>query len=135
MCQVWLLDVSRRLAPIGTPAEICFGGIVAAGYLGQAELTEARFLPNPLLAAHSPCGRQLAALGMSVAVVRDDAMVPTSPTIFATGDMAVRLATGALRYIGRADRQVRRTSHGLTSAAPSSPPRVSTGARACVRGR
>lgn len=104
---MWLLDSSRRLVPVGTPGEICFGGIVAAGYLAQPTLTAERFVSNPLLESDSHCGRQLQALGMSSASIVTDAEVPHSPTLFCTGDMAVRLPTGELRYIGRADRQVK----------------------------
>ena len=107
MRQVWLLDESRRLAPIGTPAEIYFGGIVAAGYLAQPELTAARFVANPLLEADSNCARQLRALGMDASHVRDDTLVPTSLIVFRTGDVAVRRASGELFYRGRADRQVK----------------------------
>jgi non-ribosomal peptide synthetase component F len=105
---VWLLDASRQLVPVGTPGEICFGGIVAAGYLAQPDLTAARFVDNPLLEPDSCCARQLRNLGVDGArVVCNDPAVPPSPTVFSTGDMAVRLATGAMRYVGRADRQVK----------------------------
>ena len=105
---IWLLDSTQRLAPIGVPGEVYFGGIVAAGYLMQPELTAARFLSNPLLKATSSCGLQLSELGLPcLSGCGRHAAVPASPTVFRTGDLAVRLPSGALRYVGRIDRQVK----------------------------
>ena len=105
---VWLLERSaQRLAPIGTPAEIYFGGILAAGYLAQPDLTAARFVSNPMLCEASRSALQLAELGLSCQSVCDDAALPASPILFRTADLAVRLPSGELRYVGRIDRQVK----------------------------
>ena len=87
---VLLLDANLRPAPIGVPAEIFFGGAIAAGYLAQAELTAKRFLANPLAA-------EMAA----------DPRVPPSPILYRSGDLAMRLPSGSMRFLGRVDRQVK----------------------------
>eukprot|EP00966_Prymnesium_polylepis_P319648 7376082-Prymnesium_polylepis.2 len=74
-----------RLAPLGVPAEICFGATLAAGYLAQPKLTEERFVPN----THAT----------------RDPEVPPSPTLYRSGDFAMRLASGDMRFCGRMDRQ------------------------------
>eukprot|EP00933_Yihiella_yeosuensis_P048665 TRINITY_DN4496_c0_g3_i3.p1 TRINITY_DN4496_c0_g3~~TRINITY_DN4496_c0_g3_i3.p1 ORF type:complete len:837 (+),score=147.54 TRINITY_DN4496_c0_g3_i3:128-2512(+) len=86
---VLLLDKWQRVVPIGIPGEINFGHCVAQGYLGQPELTLERFIPNPVPEEFTQSG------------------MLASPTLYRTGDIAVRLETGELRFIGRADRQVK----------------------------
>ncbi|KAJ5429252.1 hypothetical protein N7491_006268, partial [Penicillium cf. griseofulvum] len=45
---VYILDEALQLLPIGVPGEIVVGGPgVAAGYLGQEELTKEKFIPIP----------------------------------------------------------------------------------------
>jgi len=47
--EVYLLDERFTPVPLGTPGEICIGGIgVALGYLNQPELSQAKFVANPL---------------------------------------------------------------------------------------
>ncbi|GAA2520710.1 amino acid adenylation domain-containing protein [Winogradskya humida] len=80
--RVYLLDADRRPVADGQPGELCIGGAgVARGYLGQAGLTAARFLPDPFA---TDGGR-----------------------IYTTGDLARRTADGLLEFLGRADDQVK----------------------------
>jgi amino acid adenylation domain-containing protein len=80
---VYLLDQQKQLVPIGVPGEIYVGGAgVARGYLNRPELTSERFIPNPF--------------------------VPdTTARLYRSGDLARRLASGDLEYLGRIDDQVK----------------------------
>jgi len=84
---VFLLDRWQKLVPVGVPGEIHFGHCVAQGYLNRPELTSERFVQNPLSPTLSA--------------------VHASPVLYRTGDLASWLPSGELRYIGRADRQVK----------------------------
>ncbi|WP_157552471.1 non-ribosomal peptide synthetase, partial [Micromonospora sp. NRRL B-16802] len=79
---VHLLDADGRPVPIGVPGEIHVGGPgVARGYLGRADLTAQRFVPNPW----GPAGSRL----------------------YRSGDLARRHADGGLEFVGRIDHQVK----------------------------
>ncbi|ATE54490.1 non-ribosomal peptide synthetase [Actinosynnema pretiosum] len=76
---VFLLDGEGRELPVGVTGELCVAGAgVAVGYLGRPELTAERFVEHP---EH---GRS-----------------------YRTGDLARWTQDGALRLLGRADRQVK----------------------------
>jgi len=78
---VLLLDEGLNLVPEGCCGEIYISGAgLAQGYFNAPELTAARFIPNPF---------------------------SSGSVIFRSGDMAVRLADGNLRYIGRMDKQIK----------------------------
>ena len=80
---VHVLDAHGRLAPLGVVGELYIGGDgVAAGYLGQPALTEARFVPDPF--ATSPGARW-----------------------YRTGDLGRWRADGQLECLGRNDDQVK----------------------------
>jgi non-ribosomal peptide synthetase component F len=89
---VVLLDGGLRPVPIGVPAEICFGGAIAAGYQARDDLTAAKFIPIP-----PPLEDAL----------RADSRCPPCPVLYRSGDLAMRLPSGNLRFLGRVDRQVR----------------------------
>jgi amino acid adenylation domain-containing protein/FkbM family methyltransferase len=79
--QVYILDDHLQLVPPGIPGQLCIGGAgVSQGYLGNAELTEQKFVPstwNPNI------------------------------LIYCTGDQASWLETGEIKFIGRVDYQVK----------------------------
>ncbi|MES1243277.1 MAG: amino acid adenylation domain-containing protein, partial [Acidobacteriota bacterium] len=78
-----VLNRSLEPLPVGVPGEICVGGDgVAVGYLGQAERTAERFVPDPF--ATEPGAR-----------------------LYRSGDLARRRPDGVLEYLGRIDRQVK----------------------------
>jgi acyl-CoA synthetase (AMP-forming)/AMP-acid ligase II len=119
---VLLLDEALAPVPYGVPGEICFGACIAQGYLNQPELTHAKFVPNPLWtadgwsvpepssgAAESSAAASSgdAASSSAAAAQQSAANVPPAPTLYRTGDVAVMLPSGDLRFIGRADRQVK----------------------------
>ena len=81
--QLYVLDSAREPLPIGVSGELCIGGEgLARGYHGRKDLTEEKFVPDPL--ASSPEAR-----------------------LYRTGDLVQRRGDGALLFLGRTDSQVK----------------------------
>lgn len=79
--QLYVLDASLRLMPIGVPGELYIAGeCLARGYVNQPQLTQERFLTNPY--------------------------VPGT-RLYRTGDLARYRADGNMEYLGRTDQQVK----------------------------
>ncbi|NOK20265.1 non-ribosomal peptide synthase/polyketide synthase, partial [Corallococcus carmarthensis] len=79
----YVLDAHQRLAPLGTPGELCLSGEgVTRGYLGRPDLTAERFVPDPF--STEPGAR-----------------------LYRTGDRARWREDGTLEYLGRLDFQVK----------------------------
>ena len=81
--QIYLLDTQLHPVPVGVPGELCIGGSgLARGYLNNAGLTAAKFIPNPF--GETPGER-----------------------LFRTGDLARYRPDGNLEFLGRIDDQVK----------------------------
>jgi amino acid adenylation domain-containing protein len=79
----YVMDQTRQLVPLGAPGELYIGGTgVAAGYLGQPELTKERFVADPF--SPDPQAR-----------------------LYRTGDIARWKANGEVEFLGRSDNQVK----------------------------
>jgi enterobactin synthetase component F len=84
--RVYVLDEQCQLLPTGATGELYIGGAgVAKGYLNRAQLTEARFLPDPF---DREGGR-----------------------MYRTGDLARWRDDGVLEFLGRVDQQVKIRGH------------------------
>jgi len=80
---IYILNVEKRLVPIGTVGEMYVGGSgLARGYLNREELTRERFINNPF---SSDAGSRL----------------------YKTGDLGRWQPDGSLEYLGRIDDQVK----------------------------
>ncbi|MES2298244.1 MAG: amino acid adenylation domain-containing protein [Pseudomonadota bacterium] len=81
--QTYVLDGAGQAAPIGVAGELHIGGVqVGHGYMGQAALTDEKFIADPFSA---------------IAGAR----------LYRSGDLARWLADGTLEYLGRMDSQVK----------------------------
>jgi amino acid adenylation domain-containing protein/thioester reductase-like protein len=81
--QIHLLDFQLKPVPDGAEGEIYIGGAgLARGYLNRPDLTAEKFIPDPFNA--EPDSR-----------------------LYKTGDLAIRLPNGNLKFLGRIDHQVK----------------------------
>ncbi|GLV53931.1 hypothetical protein KDH_07820 [Dictyobacter sp. S3.2.2.5] len=81
--QVIIMDQYRQPTPIGVAGEMYVGGAgIARGYLNRPELTAQRFVPHPF--SSEPGAR-----------------------LYRSGDLARRLPSGDIEYLGRIDQQVK----------------------------
>ena len=81
--RIYLMDRSLEAVPVGVAGELHVGGVgLARGYLGRADLTAERFIPDPF------SGEEGARL-------------------YKTGDLACYLPDGSIDFVGRIDDQVK----------------------------
>ncbi|WP_281889305.1 non-ribosomal peptide synthetase [Paenibacillus sp. YYML68] len=83
--EVYILNESSQLQPVGVPGELCIGGEgVARGYLNRPQLTERSFIAHPF---------------------------KVGARLYRTGDLARWLPDGTIEYMGRLDHQVKVRGH------------------------
>ncbi|MDR4329602.1 non-ribosomal peptide synthetase, partial [Bacillus pseudomycoides] len=79
--QVYIMDKTGQLLPIGVAGELCIAGLgVARGYLNRPDLTKEKFVENPFVSGEK---------------------------MYKTGDLARWLTDGSIEYLGRIDHQVK----------------------------
>jgi hypothetical protein len=105
--QMFILDRIGQPVPIGVIGELHIGGdCLARGYLGRAELTAEKFIPDPFAVgrvSHAP------GLDISSPSARGDTR-PTPdacPRMYRTGDQARWLENGDIEFVGRVDHQIK----------------------------
>lgn len=90
--RTYVLDESQRPVPVGSPGELWLAGRqLAREYLGRADLTAERFVPDPFAGDWTAAGASLDA----------------GARMYRTGDLARWRPDGALDYLGRTDDQVK----------------------------
>ncbi|WP_390625552.1 MULTISPECIES: non-ribosomal peptide synthetase [Calothrix] len=81
--QIHILDEYLQPVPVGVAGELHIGGVgLARGYLNRPDLTQEKFIPNPLEKAEGS-------------------------RLYKTGDLARYLSDGTIEYLGRIDHQVK----------------------------
>ena len=81
--RLYVLNKAGALCPVGTTGELYVGGAgLARGYLGRAQLTAEKFVPDPF-------------------------SVTGGERLYRTGDLARRRGDGRVEYVGRIDHQVK----------------------------
>ncbi|MCQ4163601.1 non-ribosomal peptide synthetase [Tahibacter harae] len=84
--QIYILDPHGEPTPTGVAGELYIGGVgLARGYIGNAQLSAEKFVPNHLGEAHGLPG----------------------PRLYRTGDLARWTARGEVEYLGRIDNQIK----------------------------
>ncbi|MBO0780797.1 MAG: amino acid adenylation domain-containing protein, partial [Ktedonobacteraceae bacterium] len=83
--RVYILDEQLRLVPRGKSGEICIGGPgVGLGYINRPDLTENKFIVNPILSERA-----------------------VAPRLYRSGDLGRFTSSGEIEYQGRIDTQVK----------------------------
>ncbi|NOQ24952.1 MAG: amino acid adenylation domain-containing protein, partial [Bacteroidales bacterium] len=78
---IYLLDQSNKLVPIGVSGELCISGVgLSRGYLNNPELSSEKFIDHPFKAGER---------------------------LYKTGDLARYLPDGNIEFLGRIDHQVK----------------------------
>ncbi|MBT7409564.1 MAG: amino acid adenylation domain-containing protein, partial [Methylococcales bacterium] len=81
--KLYILDAGLRQLPVGSAGELHISGVgLARGYLNKAQLTEDKFIANPLPNS-------------------------TDEKLYKTGDLARYLVDGSIEFLGRLDDQIK----------------------------
>ena len=90
--QIYILDSHLQPVPIGLPGELHIGGDgLSRGYLGRADLTADKFIPNPF---SGEIGARL----------------------YCTGDRGRYLPAGNIEFLGRVDQQIKLRGYRIEPA-------------------
>jgi len=103
--RIYILDINRKIQPIGIPGELCIGGNqVGRGYLNNPELTAEKFCrrqPGGSFHENRPLDPRKSFLSDA-----GDSICAESP-VYSTGDLARWHPDGNIEFLGRIDHQVK----------------------------
>ncbi|MDD1420878.1 amino acid adenylation domain-containing protein [Dolichospermum sp. ST_sed1] len=112
--QVYVLDQNQQPVPIGVPGELHIGGAgLARGYWQRPELTNEKFIENPM--TDNSCGvgilpaSEIQGTG-KMPIPQNQQNHPPNiqrPKLYKTGDLVRFRRDGNLEYLGRVDNQVK----------------------------
>ena len=106
--QIYILDSHLQPIPAGLPGELYIGGDgLSRGYLGRADLTAEKFIPNPF---SGEVGARL----------------------YSTGDRARYLPDGNIEFLGRVDQQIKLRGHRIEPAEIEAVMAEHAGVRECA---
>lgn len=106
--QIYILDSHLQPVPAGLPGELYIGGDgLSRGYLGRADLTAEKFIPNPF---SGEIGARL----------------------YCTGDRARYLPDGNIEFLGRVDQQIKLRGHRIEPAEIEAVMAEHAGVRECA---
>mgnify|MGYP005837764035 CR=1 FL=1 len=101
--QTYILDSNLQPVPIGVPGELYIGGNgLARGYLNRPELTQEKFIPNPLNNSKVKSLPSNKVKGQKLVLERSE-----GSKLYKTGDLARYLPDGNIEFLGRIDHQVK----------------------------
>jgi len=102
--EIYVLDAEMQPVPIGVVGEVYIGGdCLARGYLNRPDATAEKFIPNPFGARGT--------------------------RLYKTGDLARYLNDGNIKFLGRADHQVKIRGHRIELSEIE----IALGRHSCVR--
>jgi len=106
--QTYILDSHLQPIPTGLPGELHIGGDgLSRGYLGRADLTAEKFIPNPFSGE-------------------------TGARLYRTGDRARYLPDGKIEFLGRVDQQMKLRGHRIEPAEIEAVMAEHAGVRECA---
>ncbi len=106
--QIYILDSRLQPLPAGLPGELHIGGDgLSRGYLGRADLTAEKFIPNPF-------SREIGA------------------RLYCTGDRARYLPDGNIEFLGRVDQQIKVRGYRIEPAEIEAAMAEHAGVRECA---
>ncbi len=83
--RIYILDEQLRPVEYGESGEVCIGGPgVGMGYINRPDLTESKFISNPVVSEYAK-----------------------APRIYRSGDLGRFTSSGEIEYLGRIDTQVK----------------------------
>jgi len=106
--QIYILDKNMNLQPIGIPGELCISGEgLAREYLHNPQLTAEKFYQDSQDLQDDPDEKEKKRRTGKYPFTSTSLPLYPSTPLFRTGDLALWLPDGNIRFLGRIDQQVK----------------------------